>query len=498
MTKTKQRILNKNFVISIILFLLTTIIFYFAPYTHDDWAWGSSLGLERLHSLFDNYNGRWAGNIAVLILTRIRLLKAIFCALTLLIIVVLSRYFINKKNIQLSYLMAFLLMLMPLSVLSQGIFWTSGFTNYVIPIALILIFIVLNKDLFDKGSSSISNKFIIPFLILGFVTSLFIENLTIYNIFLSIFIIVYQVIKNKNVNFANISYFIGSILGTILMFSNSAYSSIFNSSDAYRSIEQGNIIVRAFNTYFDSFYNYLFNNNFIINIIIGILVALISYMYIKKNNLSKTKLFLSSIPVVFVLLYISYLIFSKIIYPQNILVTDNIRNTIEAILPILFFIGLFISSMLMIKDDNKKKRLAFILISIIMFNAPLFIVTPIGPRCFVGNYILFCLVAIELFDYLSSEYKLNLSYIFAILCLIFFSFYLLIFGYIFKIEMIRDNEIKNNLNTSVLVVPELPYKEYMQNSTPPTPLFENRFKKFYHIDKNVDIEFVTYSKFKDK
>ena len=74
--KKTERNKKIDLIIKISLFLIATIIFYFAPYTHDDWAWGSSIGMERLASHFKDYNGRWVGNLVVLLLTRYRILKA--------------------------------------------------------------------------------------------------------------------------------------------------------------------------------------------------------------------------------------------------------------------------------------------------------------------------------------------------------------------------------------------------------------------------------------
>ena len=47
------------------------------PYTGDDWAWGSQIGLDRLHTWFDNYSGRYVGNLIVLALTRSNMLKSL-------------------------------------------------------------------------------------------------------------------------------------------------------------------------------------------------------------------------------------------------------------------------------------------------------------------------------------------------------------------------------------------------------------------------------------
>ena len=69
---------NQYVIIMIVIFLC---ICYFFPYVHDDWAWGSSIGINRLNNLFKNYNGRWAGNILVILLTRSNILKTLFMVL---------------------------------------------------------------------------------------------------------------------------------------------------------------------------------------------------------------------------------------------------------------------------------------------------------------------------------------------------------------------------------------------------------------------------------
>ena len=58
----------------IVLFLILFLLCFLFPYTGDDWAWGGQLGIDRLSSWFENYNGRYLGNLIVLILTRSNLL----------------------------------------------------------------------------------------------------------------------------------------------------------------------------------------------------------------------------------------------------------------------------------------------------------------------------------------------------------------------------------------------------------------------------------------
>lgn len=69
------------------------------PYTGDDWAWGSQLGLDRLDNWFDNYSGRYFGNLIVLALTRSNILKAVVMAFCLTgIIVLVNKLTGEQKN----------------------------------------------------------------------------------------------------------------------------------------------------------------------------------------------------------------------------------------------------------------------------------------------------------------------------------------------------------------------------------------------------------------
>lgn len=42
-----------------LLFVVLCALCFLYPYTGDDWAWGSSIGIERLNTWFDNYSGRY-------------------------------------------------------------------------------------------------------------------------------------------------------------------------------------------------------------------------------------------------------------------------------------------------------------------------------------------------------------------------------------------------------------------------------------------------------
>ncbi len=71
---------NSRVIHNVVIASFFLLLSFFFPYTGDDWAWGSSIGIQRLMTGFDNYNGRYAGNVLVLLLTRSKLLNVVSMA----------------------------------------------------------------------------------------------------------------------------------------------------------------------------------------------------------------------------------------------------------------------------------------------------------------------------------------------------------------------------------------------------------------------------------
>ncbi len=497
-TSMNKKIFNKENIFNIILFTLLTVLCYMFPYTHDDWAWGTTLGTDRLEALFENYNGRWLGNILVILLTRSRIARALAISITLTFIVVMIRKNVQFKNKYSKYILISLLLLMPVNIIAQAIAWTSGFTNYVIPFLIVLLIIYLNRNIFLNNEVKISNKWIVPLLISGFACSLFMENMTIYNLILSIVLVGYLIFKKKNIIWSNIAYMIGSIVGTILMFSNGAYYMVANSADAYRTIEQGNIFARVFQTYFDTFYKLFIQNNYIMNIFICVISLVLIYKYMKnaKNIKSYIKVILYIVSTVFVV-YTSYIAFLRMGSNSNIFVNEDICKYFEGALSILYFISIFVTVLTCVGDKNIKKRLMFELISILIITGPLLIVTPIGPRCFISTYFMFALFAIDCFDNCVCSESRNFMKIIKLCPIVLMIYFICIYGQVFKIDNQRRRYIKKHKEDTSIVLPLLPYAGYMQGPNPVNDVFEGRFKMFYNINSESKIEFVTYEQWKE-
>lgn len=495
--KTKK---NNKIILLGCVFLFFLIISYLFPYTNDDWAWGSQIGLDRLDNFFKNYNGRYLGNLLVLLLTRYRIIKAITIALSLTLITIFSSKIVDKKNYTLLLIGTILVLLLPQPIFSQAFAWTSGFANYVPPILLVIIWIYINKNLFENVQVNISNWFILPIFLLGVCTCLFMEHVTIYAVILGIFIIIYSKIKKLKINISQIAYSIGTFVGSILMFQNEAYHHIVKGDDFYREVPKDGLIMQSIKRYINTIYDNLIMNNTVILILISICLLFLFYKFIYKNNKFKYKK-LANLSISFIVFYSIYALISE--FFPNWEIFKLVYKVGEAFLTAIYFIALVIF-IFILPNDIDKKKLYFFLGSIVLLTLPLLIVSPVTPRCFYPMYVMFSIFVISLinecFKYIKSNifYK-SINYIlkciilismFYIFCIIFSAFYV-------TNKMINYIDMQIENASTEIVLPKTVYENYMKHPYPHNDENMARFKLYYNIPKNLEIKFVDYEEWHD-
>lgn len=299
----------------VILYLLTIVLFglfyYFLPFAGDDWAWGSEIGMERLKNGFDGYNGRYLGNILIILVTRSVVFKVIFCSSVMfLLIFVLSKIFDNLSNCKrnsLNYIVAFSSVLIlvlpnqisfggiqPFQIFGSTVGWLSGFTNYVVPSVLILIFY------YFVTSKGYENKAVYVLLIIdGILSCLCVEHYTLFCLLFSFGIIVYRYYHYKRICKKSLFFLFGSLIGTAVMFSNSSYRLMQKGDTSNNQRAVG---------FFDSLKNYadyIFpvntNSTLIIAfeiILLAIIVSVLVFFFMKTYKAFKNRNILNLLPVV--------------------------------------------------------------------------------------------------------------------------------------------------------------------------------------------------------
>lgn len=497
----KVRTKLKNILIMSAAFVFIFCLAYMFPYTGDDWAWGGSLGIERLKNGFADYNGRYLGNLLVIALTRSNILKA-----AVMSGVITSTVYLIYKTVKQKMFAVYLLALtgffaIPRYVFRQAVVWTSGFTNYVVPTLLVIAYICIIKSIFDGDPKFRKGTFAATFLI-GISAALFMENITLYQVAIDFIIIIGTLIGYKKVFAPVISHLIGSVAGCIIMFTNGAYLNIANSNDGYRTMEltSGGMAERMKENLFNVISKELALNNVILNIFIALVCIALVLKYVKENkSVSAAKKSFVWLNLFVVIAYTAYSLATALYQGWNIVL--NYTKYFNSLFVVLFGISLLIISFICTKDIDVRLRLCFYIVSVAILTAPLFVVTPIGSRCFYCGYMFFVLFVCETFGYVfncenESVRSGAFSKVFFAVCLCFAVYYVSVFGYIFMADTQRNAYVQEQIDEgkTTVEVPELPYKGYLWNSTPdPDTVWCERYKDFHGIGQEIEFEIIKYS-----
>lgn len=459
--KLRQIISAKNVTIATI-FLFFFMLAFFTPFTGDDWAWAGNEGIQRLKEGFSLYNGRYAGNITEIILTRIGIFRPLIMALVTTYIIVKMGQLTNRKPI-LYIITVLLMLLMPLTTFHETITWIAGYTNYVFPIAIFMTYLVdVKRIVFDNYKPG-PVKVVIMF-ILAIIGQLFVEHMTIYILFASIAAFLYYYIKNQDVNDYLIWYMGGALIGLIIMFSNNAYAdNLMHGGPRRIGAKEGDtLLINALRVYAQRISPILVDGFAFINFIISFLLA----QRAKKASIIN---------------YFSLFIAGLILTNQKFLLLEfdvKMQVILGAILILTNFYLIFKLSF------NKPKigQIAFLYFSAYIVLAPLLIVHPFGSRNFLFSYMLLVTIILMLVDDLNFSSTTN--NIILTLCLVMaaqFSYYV-IQNYLANDErIICMTKQSDNPRQDTYYLPRVPYEKFLWSSTPDIKKYENRFITYYNL-----------------
>ena len=220
-----------------LIILAELFVMFFMSFPRlDDLTWGSSVGLQRLSTWFAGYNGRYTGNVIVIILTRLpSFVRASVEVIILCVLIYYVHRLLPKKGAFCFFALAFLSL--PLSLHAQSIVWTAGYANYVTSAAVMLFVLNVYSRIVIQGKRLSRTAFII-FIIISFLGQLVLENTTFYTIILAAFFLFYGLVSQKKLYAPVAAGLISSICGAILMFTNSSYHSALVGFNAIGAVAQ--------------------------------------------------------------------------------------------------------------------------------------------------------------------------------------------------------------------------------------------------------------------
>lgn len=446
------------------------------PYTGDDWAWGSSIGLERLSTWFENYNGRYVGNLLVIALTRNVLLRAAVMSAVLLGMAYCIHLIVGRDDGQSFWLSLALILAMPLKVRAQGVAWTSGFTNYAMPLLLILAYLALFRGVFESAYQPHRTIVAIPACALGLASGLIMENVTLVNLGASLVMLLYTRMRHGVWDKALIGYLIGAVGGAALMFSNGAYHLIAEEQDGYRSVAGVTDFALLGRKLLAVISPLVCLNNVALNAVCA-MVACAGFK--KRRSLVSC---LCGMVLVLVAAYSSMALMEPFSYDAH----ERVSFTMLAGGALTIASGVALT---ILAFDRERPLLSFaVMLYVVTLTLPLLVVNPIGPRNFLISYgllvLLVCLGADRCLPVAWREASIQVAAFAVVIALSsWLSTYAIIARGDYQRRMIVADAILEN--KTEVSVPRLPYSDYIHTPNPTSEPWITRFKLFYGLDDSV-------------
>ncbi|MBP0724965.1 hypothetical protein J5Y03_07150 [Bacillus sp. RG28] len=495
----KNKLFFSLFVLSV--FGLYFYLAYNTPLTHDDWTWGSSDGIHRLNNWFANYNGRYMGNLFELFLTRVYWIRFFVMSLFATVLVILAANQ-SKNNSYFNYILSLVLFLcVPINVISQTYAWIAGFSNYITSIVCVLLYLAIIKNIFEDDKPVYKTWMIIVVIPLGIITELFMEHITLYTLCMALIVIVFTAIKFRKVYAVHVTYFISTVIGAIIMFTNGAYMAIFSGKDQYRSIGQSavaheSLVMKIYHTFTNEMYPMLFSNNVVLNLLIATFCIILIIKYKKSVSM-----FGSFIKNGLLTILVIYPLYKPIVVDRLKMSVFKIHtNDFEAFFSVIFFISVLLTIWLYTDNKNFKQKASLYWLSAIVLAAPLIFVQPFGPRCFIAPYTFYVMVTIQLGQYIIEKKYFNLfslNKLFTIFALFVSACYIYIFTMNGMVDRQRMDYIHQQVNAhkDEIMLAKLPFEQFLWHSTPIIDSYQYQtFKEYYHIPENTKLKVISYKR----
>lgn len=480
----------------LLLFAFFLVVSFCTPLTGDDWTWGTSKGIERLQDFFKDYNGRYASNILEIIMTRYAIIRLVFFAVFSTLLIILTGKLIPHKTDVSSKIAFFLFLLVPTAIYAQTFGWLAGFVNYVPSIVLLLVYLVWVKNIVEPVAPTYKTHaawYVVP---LGFFSTLIVEHVTLFIIFTGFLVIAYTYYTHKKVYALHLSYFISSLLGSLVMFTNGAYINVLLGKDTYRTVrEYDSMFDRFYVTYKESMYQPLFMDNKFIWLILSVLVCLVMVKTIHQKKWIERgakPLLLCSIS--------SFTLFNLLFdFSLGSRFLGDVTQDVEAIFSLVFFVSILAASLMFTTNRYIQLRLTYYAMGIVLLTIPFVFITPYGPRCVFGAYTFIVLMVIELFVYLTEGNNWSLRGVTQCI-MISNGVIMVVFTLILSMNYIAHQERIEHMyqdiqeKKQVITMKELPFPQFHWMSSPKA-IYEvqmETFKEFYAIPSDTTIELIPY------
>lgn len=472
------------------LFIVFSALAFLFPPSGDDWAWGSKIGTDRLHDWFRDYNGRYAGNLAVIALTRTHWLTPFIVGAVVALIVFLVVDLAELRT-PLGYLVTTTLFLaMPRGEWREAIVWLSGFTNYAIAVAGALVFARAAKQDWCRPAADRPAWWrSVLALLVAFVAGLFMENVTIYLVVAAaVWIIAFGLVRRR-FSIEAAAWLAGFVVAAAVMFSNGAYRAAAHSGGGvhYQRIQRTGLATKL-RTLGDQIYRYAVGNNTVLNIVLVLLVCLLAGAALPRIGARR-----AMAPAV---LAGAFLLADQLLLlvEQHLTPSADARS-VGGLGGLALLIAVGASAVWLVTDIRRRVQLIVCCVSVLVLVAPLASVTPIGPRCFLASYAAFLVIVATLLNELTTRSGVNFSrrvapFVGAIGATLLAS-YFLVYAFVHHSAEHRLAKIRRAVDRGATTVriPALPFSTWVHFGDPKgDPVWAQRYKLYYGLPSELQIK----------
>ena len=384
---------NKTVLLKLLPFIIIGVFSMLNAFTlfmnGDDYLWYYSEEDSAL-DVWRTPNGRLFSNQMTIWLVRSYWFRTLFIAVTFAaFLIMLGKLFDFEKRLGSAkyYIGMLLTVTIPAATYAETIRWISAYTNYVVSVMLLFIYLLFVFRCIgtDYSPKAITAVFFLP---LALLSGLCVEHMTIFNALLSAAVVVLLLKLKKKGVLHSAAFLVGAIVSCIIMFSNHSYSDIYENGDTvgdrYFELGLSNIMQNA--------YSFVVMHYTKDSWVLSLAIAIgFTVFYFKKDYGDKKPKYLD-LCMVICWLYTGYSVFAvcfsdlKANTPAMRIVAIETAFTFIYVVAIAYLVNVYLSK-------NGKIRAYIYLAGTFLLTAPFLVISPVTARCFFANYIfriLFC------------------------------------------------------------------------------------------------------------
>lgn len=475
--------IKKEHKLIIVISLLFLFIAFLTPLSGDDWGnyckYDSLIAVFRAAlSLYQTWEGRLVSRIFIFILTYNKIIWNILLPVCITSLVMAINKFSNKDKKYIIFLLSVLgLLIINNTMFSQVYSWVAGSITYLYP--TVIVFSYFSFLFTNKKKRNI--PIFITLILINILGPMFVENIGVALVFGNILYFIYYLIINKKIDIKTIIFTLISLTSLIIMLKSPGSMARMELNKDFYDLS---ILERILsNKYQLMNYTYTRNIYMIVLMIIPIFYTIFSKIKSKKTRLISGILF-SIIPIITIINHVLSLINIELIK-----VGINVESNLICFIYWVIFTILYILSILFSKMDKENKINTLFMFFIGSISICSLLVTPVfGDRASFFTVVVFVAVSLKLISYLDIKIPKFIENILKIIFGLIVVFYLMMFILIAVLEHKRveiiNKELDNNSNVITLKSNPIPF---LWNNNPSNEFHLETFKNYYKIPNEVDV-----------